>query len=261
MAANMSFYFHLLATSIRASMSLRAAFLMQAGLMVVNNIVMCCMWWLFFLEFRTVSGWQVQDMMALIAIGAGSYGLLQICFGGTRDLAKIIINGDLDPFITQPKNILLHIAGSKSAAKGWGHVMTTVILVLFGGHTNIATLGIIALSLVTGCLVFTSIRVIAHSFTFWLGPVEAISERYAESLFLFALYPTNIYSGLLQIVMFTVIPAGVISYLPVELIRGFSWEKLAALILATSCFVALAFFVFYRGLRRYESGNQFGVRG
>ena len=76
-------------------------------------------------------------MMILMAVGTGGYGLMQICFGGVRNLSKIIISGDLDPFMTQPKNLLLHIAGSKSFSKGWGHLMTAVILIVFGG---IATL-------------------------------------------------------------------------------------------------------------------------
>ena len=39
--------------------------------------------------------------------------------------------------------------------------------------------------------------------------------------------------------------------------QRFSWGMLFALVGATGIFVALAFFVFYRGLRRYESGNLF----
>jgi ABC-2 type transport system permease protein len=60
--------------------------------------------------------------------------------------------------------------------------------------------------------------------------------------------------------MFTVIPAGVIGYLPVELIREFSWGNFVLLILSSFGFVALALTTFYAGLRKYESGNTFGFR-
>ena len=86
------------------------------------------------------------------------------------------------------------------------------------------------------------------------------SKKYCDALFLFALYPTNIYSGVLQVVMFTLIPAGVISYLPVELARQFSWLQLFLLVGSSLGFLALAFFVFYSGLKKYESGNRFGTR-
>ncbi len=81
-----------------------------------------------------------------------------------------------------------------------------------------------------------------------------------DSLFVFALYPTNIYSGLLQLVMFTVIPAGLIGYLPVELLHKFSWPKMAILFSSTLGFLMLALLVFHLGLKRYESGNKFGMR-
>ena len=71
---------------------------------------------------------------------------------------------------------------------------------------------------------------------------------------------TNIYSGFIQFVMFTFIPAGVIGYIPVELLRFFSIGKLIILLMSSIGFSALAFFVFYAGIKRYESGNRFGMR-
>jgi hypothetical protein len=44
------------------------------------------------------------------------------------------------------------------------------------------------------------------------------------------------------------------------LLRSFSWLKLIALVGSALGFFSLSFIVFYRGLKRYESGNQFGMR-
>lgn len=60
--------------------------------------------------------------------------------------------------------------------------------------------------------------------------------------------------------MYTLIPAGVIGTIPVELLRHFSWSRLAILLSSTLIFCLLAIWVFGRGLKRYESGNQFGTR-
>lgn len=260
MLNDITFYIYLLKTSIRASISKREAFLIESALMIANNLIFFCIWWIFFQQFNDVAGWNFHDMTVLLAVGTGGYGLMQICFGGVRNLSKIILNGDLDPFMTQPKNILLHILGSKSFSKGWGHLMTAGILMFFGGLFSVGYTLLIILSIISGCLVFTAINVIAHCLPFWLGFVEGISKKYCDSLFLFALYPTNIYSGLLQVIMFTLIPAGVISYLPVELIRNFSWFQLVILVASSLSFFTLAFLVFYAGVKRYESGNKFGTR-
>jgi len=258
MLNTLSFFTFLLRMSIRASISLRSAFLLESALMVANNLIFLLMWWIFFKQFNQISGWTMTDMIALNAIGMGSYGLMQVCFGGVKQISHVILKGDLDSFMTQPKNLLLYLMGSKSFSKGWGHLMTAVILVILG--KLFSSVPLILTGIVCGCLVFTSVGIIAHSLVFWVGSIETVSKRYCDSLFLFALYPTNIYSGVLQLVMFTLIPAGIIGYMPVELLRNFSWLNLGLLLGSSMSFFCLACVVFHRGLKRYESGNQFGVR-
>ena len=252
------FFLALLRMSIRASISLRGAFLLESFLMIANNFIFLLMWWIFFRQFEEVSGWTLSDMIALNAIGMGGYGLMQICFGGAKQISRIILNGELDLFMTQPKDLLIHLIGSKSVSKGWGLVLTTVILVILGKLTS--SLALILIGVICSCLVFASIGIIAHSLVFWFGSIETVSKNYCDSLFLFALYPTHIYSGVLQLIMFTLIPAGIIGYMPVELLRNFSWFKFITLTGCSIGFFCLAFIIFYRGLRHYESGNQFGIR-
>lgn len=217
------------------------------------------MWWVFFQQFDDIAGWKINDIAASMAMLSGAYGLSNVCLGGVKNLGLIILNGDLDPFMTQPKNLLLHVAGAKSRSKGWGHLMTAVILLALGGF-KASSLPLILTLTFSGALVFTSVGLITHSLTFWLGSIESVSHKYLDSLFIFALYPTNIYSGLLQLVMFTLIPAGLIGYLPVELLRSFSWTKLAILLSCSLGFLGTAFLVFHLGLKKYESGNKFGMR-
>lgn len=260
MKPTLCFFFSLLRTSIRASMSLKGAFLLETFLMVLNNLVFVLLWWIFFRQFNEIGGWNLQDMLALNAVGMAAYGIMQICFGGAKYISQVILSGDLDPFMTQPKNLLIHLMSSRSFPKGWGHLLTSAILIYLGDLTSIPTLLLLLLGMICGSLVFTSIAILAHSLVFWLGSVEMVAKRYCDSFFLFVLYPTNVYSGLLQVLMFTLLPAGIIGYIPVELIRSFSWDKLIILLLSSLSFFFIAFWVFYQGLRKYESGNQFGMR-
>ena len=259
MLKTLIFYKHLLSTSMKASISKRGAFLMESSLMVINNLIFFSIWWIFFRQFDDIAGWNFHDMIVLIVVGTGSFGLNQILFGGVRTLSRVILDGDLDPLMTQPKNLLLHIAGLKSFSKGWGQLMTAAILIVLEGLWTIDTLPLLIIGMICGCLVYSSISIIAHSLPFWLGSVEGISKKYCDALYLFSLYPTNIYSGTIQVVMFTLIPAGIISYLPVQLIRNFSWLQLLILMASSLSFVGIAFFVFYSGLKRYESGSKFDV--
>jgi ABC-2 type transport system permease protein len=255
----MRFFLQLLQTSMRASMSNRGAFLLETVLMMLNDLIFFFIWWIFFTQFDNVKGWQFSDMTALMAIGLGGYGLMQILFGGLRNLSQTIVNGDLDPFLTQPKNVMLHVAGSRSLVRGWGHFIVSLILIVMVKGSLLQT-SIIVISILSGCLIYASFSFIVHSLAFWSGPIDSISKKYCDALFLFALYPTHIYSGFLQLVMFTLIPAGIIGSLPVELVRSFCWVKFLTMVASALLFVGVAIFVFHRGLRRYASGNLFGSR-
>lgn len=252
----MRFFLSLIATSIRATLSLRLAFLIELILMIGNNLIFFLIWWIFFNKFNRVGGWGFDDLVVMMAIVRGGYGLARVLFGGTKTLAKTITGGGLDPFMTQPKNLLLYLIGAKSQSKGWGHIVSAIIL-YFLTDITLSQMPLMFLGIISSCLIFTSVSVIAHSMCFWFGNVGEVSKKYVDSIFLFVHYPVNIYSGLLQVLMFTVFPAGLIGYLPVELLKSFSWTMCLSLIGATVIFVVLAFITFYRGLRRYQSGNLF----
>lgn len=252
----MRFFFVLIATSIRASFSLKLAFFIELVLNVGSNLIFFLVWWIFFNKFDAVGNWDFDDVLVMMAIVRAGYGLARACCGGSRVLAEKITTGGLDLYMTQPKNLLLHLLGSESHSKGWGHILSAVIL-FFLADLHLAQLPMILIGVLCGGLLFTAITTIAHSLCFWFGHVGEVSKKYVDSIFLFVHYPVNIYSGLMQVFMFTILPAGVLGYLPVEVVKRFSWGMLFALVGATSIFVALACFIFYRGLRRYESGNLF----
>jgi len=243
--------------SIRASISLRGAFLLESLLMIANNLIFFSIWWFFFREFSDINGWKIDDITATMTILSGAFGIAHICLGGVKNLGTIIRSGDLDSFMTQPKPLLLYLIASKSHSKGWGHIISAAILI---GFTSSTSLFLVVLFMISGCLILTSVGIIIHSLTFWLGSIESVSQKYLDSLFVFALYPTNIYSGILKLLMFTLIPAGLIGYMPVELLHHFSWLKLIILLASSLGFSGLSLIVFYLGLKKYESGNGFVVR-
>jgi ABC-2 type transport system permease protein len=65
----------------------------------------------------------------------------------------------------------------------------------------------------------------------------------------------NIFSGVVRLLLFTVVPAGFISFVPLQLLHQFTWQLLVGMAGFTLLFVAIAVGLFELGLKRYESGN------
>jgi ABC-2 type transport system permease protein len=76
----------------------------------------------------------------------------------------------------------------------------------------------------------------------------------------FSTYPMNIFNGIVRIFLFTIVPAGFISFVPLQLLQHFSIPLFAGMIGFTLLFACIAIGLFELGLRRYESGNLLGMQ-
>lgn len=255
-----SFFAALVSMNLRSAFALRGAFWLQAGFMIANNVLFFTFWWIFFDRFEEIGGWRIHDMAALFGIVATGYGIAIVFAGGIRDLSLYIVEGDLDPFLTQPKSPLLHATASKTHASGWGDICSGLGFVLISGFVDWHSAPAAVVAVLCSATVFTASAVILHSLAFWLGRIDTLARQLWEFLLTFSLYPAPIFAGALRFVLFTVVPAGFIGYLPLSLVRNPSWESLIFVVGSAFGYGALALFVFASGLRHYQSGNRFGVR-
>lgn len=258
--AELRFALALVATNLKSSFALRGAFWLQASFMVANNVLYFAFWWIFFDRFEEIRGWRLTDVSALFGIVAAGFGAAVVFAGGMRELSRYVINGDLDGFLTLPKNPLLHVVGSKTAASGWGDLCSGAIFLGISGHVTATTWPLALVAVACSATVFVASGVIIHSLAFWLGRIDAIARQAWDFLITFSIYPRPLFAGFLKILLFTLLPAGFIGYLPYELVRDFQWTGLFSAVGGAGAYAALSLWVFAAGLRRYESGNRFGVR-
>ena len=76
----------------------------------------------------------------------------------------------------------------------------------------------------------------------------------------FSTYPMNIFNSAVRLLLFTVIPAGFVSFIPLQLLHRFTWPLIGAIVGGTVLIVAIAVGMFELGVRRYESGNLLGMQ-
>ena len=73
-----------------------------------------------------------------------------------------------------------------------------------------------------GACIFTSFVVIFCSLAFFLGNTEGLAQQLLGILVTFSTYPMNIFNGVVRLLLFTVIPAGFISFMPLQLLHQFT---------------------------------------
>jgi len=247
--------------NLAASMEYRASFLAQSVGMALNDALAFFFWWVYFQHFPQVGGWSLRDLFLLWGILATSVGVASVVFGNAHRLSNVISQGQLDYYLGLPWNPLLHVLVSRTSLAGWGDVWFGLAAFGVAAWLGMLPLGLAAILTAFSTAVVIGFVVLVGSLAFFIGNAEAAAFQARDALILFSIYPGSIFQGWAKLLLMTLIPAGFMTHIPVELLREFDPGKMALLVAFTSVLWLVAICVFQMGLRRYESGNLIGLRG
>ena len=233
---------------------------MQIIFMIVNNLTYFIFWWLIFQKVEDINGYKLRDMAVIYGISAGAWGLSVVFAGGRRLIAQKIANGELDPILVQPKPILPHLMLSHYYPSGIGDLSSAFVLWGVTGYGLGVPFTMFLISIVLAAVIFTAAGIAAQSMAFWLGPITQIARQYDEFLITFSVNPQNVFGPFIKTSVFTVLPAGLITFLPNEAIRQSSWELLGLMLLGAGLLLFTSVVIFSRGLRLYSSGGGMVMR-
>jgi ABC-2 type transport system permease protein len=241
--------------NISSVMEYRVSFLLQSFGMILNNSAFIFFWWILFNNVSSIGGYGFKDEMLLWAISSTSYGICFVVFGNVNQITRMILNGELDTYLLQPKDPLVNIACSKTIVSAWGDTLYGVILFFILRGFDFKGFLLFLLFCITGALMFACVLVTFHSLSFYAGNVEALSQLATEFLITFGIYPEGIFNNAVKYILYTVIPVGFMVYFPARVINGFSPLLLLGVCGAALVWIIIAYSLFYHGLKKYESGN------
>lgn len=241
--------------NVKALLEYKASTISQLVGMFVNDILWVSFWWIYFSRFPIVKGWGLNDILLLWGVITFSFGIAAGIFGNALHMATQIVQGQLDYYLTLPKNILFHLLVSKIRIVNVGDMLFGPLLVLLFVPLTWGQFLIYFLVSTLSAVVLLSVFIIFGSLAMFLGQSSTLSMQLNNAITMFSTYPTKIYGPITQIILYTVIPAAFVSSVPVEIIRSFSFSELGVLFIAAVFYFSLAVFIFKKGLKKYESGN------
>ncbi|MCC2685018.1 MAG: hypothetical protein K0R75_1917 [Paenibacillaceae bacterium] len=247
-------------SNLLGAMEFRLSFLLMAGTMLINDVVWIIFWGLYFRRFPVVNGWELQDVMMLWAVSAGGVGLMSTLFGNSSRIAGLVVSGQLDVYLSQPKPVLLHVLISRMSISAIGDVAFSLLVYGFYGDRSLIGLAKFGLALALATLIFIFFTVVVNCLAFWLGGTDGLSAQLFNALVTFTTYPTGIFRGAGKLLLFTVVPAGFISYLPIGLLRDADPLFMLGVVGVVGVLTVGGIWLFYTGLKRYTSGNMMGLR-
>lgn len=239
----------------------RGAFISQMVAMAANNFVWVAFWVLFFTRFPVIKGWGVNDVITLWAIAATGFGLAHTICGNSLALPWIIAKGQLDVWMLYPRALLSHIILGRMSATSCGDTIFGFVVYIAFVRPDLPHFLLFLALVISVAFLFVGFSILTGSLTFFLGNAEGLAEQWRFSMITFSTYPATLFEGLVKIILYTLIPAAFVSYLPIMALKEMS--AYYALLTLAGSFAVLAFgvFTFYLGLKRYESGNLLELRG
>lgn len=253
----MGLYFKL---NLSSALEYRASFFMAAFGMALSNGSFVFFWWIAFEQIGgRIGGYDFRDVMFIWAATSSAFGMATVLFANMHHLSRLIVQGELDSFLLQPKDVLLSALCARTDLSAWGDFAYGVVLMALTGQGAMGWAAYAAGVLIGG-LLLTATAVAAHALSFWFGDAGALGQMVSEFLINFSIYPEGIYHGFAKLIMCTALPAFFMVHVPLRLARGGSLLYFPALLAFAAAYLAGSWWLFHAGLKRYESGNLIQTR-
>ena len=240
--------------AIMREMLNKVTFLSNIIFMILNNATFIIQWIVLYSVRENVGGYTFNQVLMLWAIASGTFGFAHFFFKKAYSLSDTITNGKLDSYLVQPKNVLISCITSDVSPSALGDLIYGYIVIFLSGIT-ISKFILYTFFVISGGIIMVDIAIILGSLSFYISKSDMIAETGNNFMIYFATYPDGIFKGIAKLLLFTLIPIGITTYIPVWVLTKFNLFYLLGVITFTICVTIFTFVIFYKGLKRYSSSN------
>ena len=100
--------------NIMREMTNKVTFVSNVLFMILNNSSFIIQWVVLFSLKQEIGGYTMKEIILLWGIASGTFGISRIVFSRAFELSELIIEGKLDTFLVQPKNVFLSAITSET---------------------------------------------------------------------------------------------------------------------------------------------------
>lgn len=241
----------------------KKSFIIQTIFMCFNNLFFLLFWIVVFNSAGgNINGITMNDILYLWSLPVLAYGITYFFFGGCRQLGKYILEGGLDSFLVQPKNILINVMLSKMEFGACGDLIYGLVIGIFAVEFNLLKFLALVILGCTASVFYICTEIIIRLLTIWIGNTDNIENVYINTLMInFSNYPEVIYNNVIKFLIYTIIPSAYIVFIPTKIINSFELKHVVVFVIAILAYVLLTIFMSKKIFKKYESGNNIALKG
>jgi ABC-2 type transport system permease protein len=212
-----------------------------------------------FEHLNDIAGWSWPECLILIGTFFTIDGLIYTLFyWNFLKIKNFVKNNNLDIILVKPISSQFLMSTQEIQASMYIQFIITIIFIVLGVTNLEITLGLIDIAtyiffLICATLIAYSIWFISICTVFWIPSVENIIYFF-EEIFNFAVYPSQIYSGVLKIIFSLIIPLSLMVTIPSQIItKEVNSKSLQIVLITTIILFLLSKSLWKIGLRKYTT--------
>ena len=259
-------YRAVLLSRVQAQVTYRASLAMDLFSALILGLVELAEVWLLFHNAKVIGGLTFSAVLLVFALADLSFCAADILFGHLDKLPRYVRAGTIDVFYLRPQPILLQLMTSDIRI----HRLTRPAVSLFAlgyalTHNGIdwgpGTVGMLALTLVCGPMIYAAVFVIAAGCQFVLVNAAEFTSSFVYGGRYAATQPASVWPGAIKATFGFVLPLAFTGYLPALYVLGLPGQGIfqpgAAWLLpvVTVWVLALAGATWRFGLRHYRGAG------
>ena len=257
-------YWMLVTMWIRSSLAYPASFvlmLVSQALITGTDFVAVL---LMFSHIKSFGGFSLAEMALLYGTASMTLGLADLFTGSIERIGQRIRGGDLDVWLIRPVPAFLQAVTDNFALRRLGRpLQALLVMVVALGNLQIGwtvpKVGLLAISLISGSIIFAAIFVLGAAFQFVSIDSAELANSFTYGGQQLTQYPLSIFGRNIVRAVTFVVPLAFVNYYPVLYVLGKpaplglpAWIGLLAPAVAV-VMIALAALAWRGGLRRYRS--------
>ena len=236
------FFLAIIKANLKTVFSSKVEFWVNVLIAIVKQALFLLSWYYFFKTYHSINGWTYKELLLMHGILSFGVGIVEVFFCGVKDFSL----SKLNIILLQPINPLLGMATSVGRPSSLGDIATSVYCLIVSGYILNPKLVIIlpiAVLLVFSLNLYVS--VIAGS----------LARELHSTTLLLASQPASGYHGWFKVLVFTAVPVGFISLLPVYFIQNNNFLSLWFMVGGAVLLLGITYFLFVMLIKNRVSNN------
>lgn len=247
--------------NLKSVIEYKKSFLIQCLFMFLNNAFFLVFWFVIINAAGEDAGITMNDILYVWSLPVIAYGVAFFFFGGIRELGRHILEGSLDVYLTQPKNVILNVMMSGMDFGAAGDLLYGFVIGLFATEFNLGKFALLLLFGALGAVFYICAEAIVRILTIFIGNTDNIEHIYILTLMTsFSSYPKEIYGSKIKFLLYTIIPSGYVAFAPIDFVKTLDIKVLIMFFVAMAIFVGATILLTKHALKKYESGNAIALR-